>query len=127
MRVKIFLDDKRSTPEGFVRCYWPDEVFKLLETGPVHLISLDHDLGDDERGTGDDVVTYLQEQLILNNRLPPAVTIHSDNPSGCQKMWLGVSRLYERAYELTGKEGWLKMLYAMNKLQHRIRSLNQDG
>lgn len=50
--MKVFLDDERRTPEGWVRVYWPDEAIALLQTGQVTEISLDHDLGDDARGTG---------------------------------------------------------------------------
>lgn len=45
----VNLDDERSTPEGWHRVYWPEEAIALLETGNVTHISLDHDLGDDER------------------------------------------------------------------------------
>src|SRR5450631_1609881 len=50
--LKVFLDDERVTPPGWARMYWPDEAIQLLETGHVTEISLDHDLGDDARGTG---------------------------------------------------------------------------
>lgn len=50
--MRVFLDDERATPEGWVRAYWPDEVIALLETGVVAELSLDHDLGDDQRGGG---------------------------------------------------------------------------
>lgn len=33
--MKVFLDDERNTPDGWVRAYWPDEVIALLETGQV--------------------------------------------------------------------------------------------
>ncbi|VAW81561.1 hypothetical protein MNBD_GAMMA12-2513, partial [hydrothermal vent metagenome] len=56
--MKVYLDDERPTPEGWVRVYWPDEAIELLKTGKVKEISLDHDLGDDERGTGYDVVLW---------------------------------------------------------------------
>ena len=45
--MRIYLDDERTTPEGWVRTYWPDEVIALLEQGGVTHVSLDHDLGDD--------------------------------------------------------------------------------
>jgi hypothetical protein len=54
--MKVYLDDERNTPEGWTRVYWPDEAISLLEAGGVSEISLDHDLGDDERGTGYDAV-----------------------------------------------------------------------
>lgn len=37
--------DERDTPAGWIRVYWPDEVIKLLKTGKVTEISVDHDLG----------------------------------------------------------------------------------
>ncbi len=54
--MRVFLDDERATPDGWVRVYWPAEAIALLKTGAVEELSLDHDLGDDERGTGYDVV-----------------------------------------------------------------------
>jgi len=49
--MKVYLDDERSTLKGWVRGYWPDEAIKLLKTGTIKESSLDHDLGDDSRGT----------------------------------------------------------------------------
>lgn len=50
--VRVFLDDEREPPAGWVLVGWPDETIALLAEGKVAEISLDHDLGDDERGTG---------------------------------------------------------------------------
>ena len=50
--MKIYLDDERATPEGWVRCYWAEEVIFFLKNCAVDEVSLDHDLGDDNRGTG---------------------------------------------------------------------------
>jgi hypothetical protein len=48
--MKVFLDDLRTAPRGWVLVSWPDEAIQLLKTGSVTHLSLDHDLGDDERG-----------------------------------------------------------------------------
>lgn len=95
--MKVYLDDVRKTPDGWVRVYWPDEAIKLLRTGKVTHISLDHDLGDDDRGTGDDVVTWLQKQVYINKMKPPIITVHSDNGPAIKKMRQGIERLYEIA------------------------------
>lgn len=42
--MKIYLDDIRDTPNGWIRTYSSDETIKLLEAGGVEEISLDHDL-----------------------------------------------------------------------------------
>ena len=62
--MKVYLDDERATPEGWTRVYWPSEAIELLQTGQVTELSLDHDLGDDARGTGYDVVLWIEEQVI---------------------------------------------------------------
>jgi len=56
--MKVYLDDERETPDGWIRVYWPVEAIKLLKEDDVTEISLDHDLGDDERGTGYDVLLW---------------------------------------------------------------------
>ena len=58
--MDVFLDDRRQTPLGWTRVYWPDQAIALLETGKVACISLDHDLGDDARGTGIDVLHWIR-------------------------------------------------------------------
>jgi hypothetical protein len=91
--MKVFLDDERSTPPGWTRAYWPEEVIALLKTGQVSDLSLDHDLGDDERGTGYDVVLWIEEQVALNAFEPPSIQVHSANSSARAKMEAGIQSI----------------------------------
>ncbi len=93
--MRVFLDDERTTPEGWIRVYWPSEAIALLQTGEVEELSLDHDLGDDERGTGYDVVLWIEEAVALHQFIPPKMTVHSANTSARDKMLAGI-----RAIEL---------------------------
>jgi len=88
--VKVYLDDERATPEGWTRVYWPEEAIELLRTGMVEVISLDHDLGDDDRGTGYDVVKWIEEQVVTAGFVPPDMRVHSANVSARTKMELGI-------------------------------------
>lgn len=88
--MKVYLDDERATPVGWTRLYWPDEAIDLLLTGTVEVISLDHDLGDDQRGTGYDVVKWIEEQVVTAGFVPPIIRVHSANVSARKKMELGI-------------------------------------
>ncbi|WP_227458861.1 cyclic-phosphate processing receiver domain-containing protein [Cupriavidus pauculus] len=88
--MKVFLDDERPTPEGWCRVCWPDEAIRLLKTGAVEEISLDHDLGDDTRGTGYDVILWIEEAVALRGFKPPRIIVHSANSSAVDKMQAGV-------------------------------------
>lgn len=88
--MKVFLDDERPTPDGWHRVYWPDEVVQLLENETVEEISLDHDLGDDARGTGYDVILWIEEAVALRGFTPPKIRVHSANSSAGDKMRAGV-------------------------------------
>src|SRR5512132_2943655 len=46
-RMKVWLDDERSAPAGWVRVRTPEETIELLRSGAVEELSLDHDLGLD--------------------------------------------------------------------------------
>ncbi|WP_404764717.1 cyclic-phosphate processing receiver domain-containing protein [Vibrio alginolyticus] len=83
--MKIYLDDERQTPEGWHRVYWPEEAIELLKQGAVTEISLDHDLGDDDHGTGYDVVLWIEEAVATQNFQPPVIRVHSANSSAKQK------------------------------------------
>ena len=59
--INIFLDDIRKCPDGFIAARTVEEAIKLFKYN-VNIISLDHDLGQDENGnlrkTGYDFVKY---------------------------------------------------------------------
>ena len=91
--MRVFLDDERPTPEGWVRVWWPDEAIALLEGGEVTELSLDHDLGDDARGTGYDVVLWIEEAVALRGFKPPKIIVHSANSSARIKMQAGIAAI----------------------------------
>ena len=93
--LRVYLDDERPTPAGWVGLRWPDEVITLLEQGEVAELSLDHDLGDDERGTGNDVVVWIEEQVATRGFVPPKIRVHSANSAARIKMEAGI-RAIER-------------------------------
>ncbi|WP_434775080.1 cyclic-phosphate processing receiver domain-containing protein [Pseudomonas oryzihabitans] len=94
--MKIYLDDERCTPEGWVRAFWPDEVIHLLQTCCVSEVSLDHDLGNDLRGTGYDVILWIEEAVALRNFVPPKIHVHSANTSAAQRMRAGIQAIERR-------------------------------
>ena len=88
--MKVYLDDERVAPDGWIQTRWPDETIELLRTGEVTHLSLDHDLGDDERGTGYDVVLWVEGQVATTDFVPPEMTVHSANSSARIKMEAGI-------------------------------------
>jgi hypothetical protein len=95
--MKVYLDDERATPDGWMRVYWPSEAIELLKSVQVTEISLDHDLGDDERGTGYDIVLWIEEQVVLHGFVPPKISVHSANVSARAKMEAGIRAIIARA------------------------------
>ncbi|WAM25794.1 cyclic-phosphate processing receiver domain-containing protein [Myxococcus sp. NMCA1] len=91
--MKVYLDDERATPDGWVRVWWPEEAISLLKSGQVTELSLDHDLGDDAHGTGYDVLLWLEEAVATRGFVPPRVQVHSANSSARQKMTLAIARI----------------------------------
>jgi len=91
--MKVYLDDERETPAGWTRTYWPEDTIVLLQTGKVTHLSLDHDLGDDDRGTGYDVVLWVEEAVFLRGFSSPEMKVHSANSSAREKMESGIRRI----------------------------------
>jgi hypothetical protein len=91
--MKVFLDDERVAPVGWVQVRWPNEVIMLLEGGEVSHLSLDHDLGDDQRGTGYDVLLWIEREVALKKFAPPEITIHTANPAAMQRMLVAVQSI----------------------------------
>lgn len=97
MGIKVFLDDARITPEGWVRAYSAEEALHLLLSQEVEWLSLDYDLDlvpveqegliveakvnpDAKNGT------WLVREMIERNRWPLHLCIHSMNPTGVKEM-----------------------------------------
>ncbi len=96
--MNVFLDDVRDTPNGWTRCYWPDEVIALLQKKRVDTLSLDHDLGDDARGTGMTVINWIEEQVYANEKfMPPFINVHSDNAPRRIEMCRVIERIATQA------------------------------
>lgn len=97
--MKVYLDDVRPTPEGWVRCYWPEEVINILKSQQVSHLSLDHDLGDieNDQRNGYAVLLWIEEQVVTNGFTPPPViTVHSDNSSARIKMEAAIQSIYRQ-------------------------------
>lgn len=97
--MKVYLDDIRPCPDGWTLVRWPEEAIALLQTGQVTEISLDHDLGDDNHGTGNDVVLWIEEQTALHGFVPPVMWVHSDNWAKRPTMEAGIQNI-ERHHRL---------------------------
>lgn len=95
--MKVYLDDERQAPEGWIQVRWPEEAIALLETGTVEKISLDHDLGNDDYGTGYDVILWIEEAVATRGFGPPAMSVHSANSSARHKMELGIASIKKLA------------------------------
>lgn len=98
--MKVFLDDERPVPNGWVGVRWPDEAIVLLQAGVVTDISLDHDLGDDAKGTGYDVILWIEEAVACRGFVPPRITVHSANASARVRMELGILSIARMAQHL---------------------------
>lgn len=91
--IRVWLDDERPAPEGWIAVRWPQEAINWLRTHRVTHISLDHDLGDDARGTGYDVIVWIEEEMRRSGFEPPQITVHSANPAARVRMAAGVAAI----------------------------------
>jgi hypothetical protein len=86
-RINLFLDDLRDIPKGFTTARTVEEAIYYLENYHVEILSLDHDLGEDEEGnllpTGYDLVKYICEHGLRADK----IYIHTDNPVGRENMY----------------------------------------
>lgn len=83
MGVRLWHDDERPAPEGWLRAVTNWDAKDILMREEVVECSLDHDLGFHKGAeTGLDLV----EWMVQNDKVPERVTIHSWNPDGARYM-----------------------------------------
>jgi hypothetical protein len=91
--MRVWLDDIRTAPNGWTHVKTVVEAQKMMETGQVTHLSLDHDLG----GDGPDAYTLCL--WMAENDVWPTdwVGIHSANPVGRANMKAVINR-YSKFY-----------------------------
>jgi len=86
--MKIFLDDIRKAPPGYILIKNVDVLINLYNSygNDIKEISLDHDLGDGYK-TGYDFCKWFEEK-VFNNEITyiPKFTLHTANPVGRKNM-----------------------------------------
>ena len=48
--INLYVDDIRDCPRGFTVARKVEEAIQYIENYEIHILSLDHDLGEDENG-----------------------------------------------------------------------------
>lgn len=94
--MKIFLDDLRKPPDGWLHVLTAGYCILLLNSQDVDEISLDHDLGLEDE-TGYDVLLWIEEQVITKGYIPPKIKIHTANISARHKMELALGSIIKGA------------------------------
>lgn len=95
--MKVFLDDTRPAPNGWIKTKSAEETIQLLQTGKVTQLSLDYDLSATSLDNGYDVLIWLEEEIKNNNSfsLPINITIHSTHSLLKPRMESAVKNLYK--------------------------------
>lgn len=83
MSLKLWLDDSRPMPSDFdLHVRTAKEAIEILKAQKVDFISLDHDLGLPETGTGHDVANWIEQMAFYGSIGRIDWQVHSANPSG---------------------------------------------
>jgi hypothetical protein len=86
-KVNLYVDDLRDCPEDFVCARNFEQAVEYLNSYEIHILSLDHDLGEDENGiirkSGYELVKYFCEHGFRADK----IYLHTDNPVGRENMY----------------------------------------
>lgn len=74
--MKVWLDDIRKPPKGYIWCKNYNEIIFILMNKKVSIVDFDHDLGEEKSGY--DVAKFIVE----NNIEIDSFKVHSQNPVG---------------------------------------------
>ncbi|MCK2000326.1 hypothetical protein MZM54_02845 [[Brevibacterium] frigoritolerans] len=97
-KINLYLDDKRDCPEGFVLAKTMEEAIHYLETYEIHILSLDHDLGEDTEGNLLKTGYHLVKYFCQNGLRADKIYIHTDNPPGREDMYQTLKGAQKRGF-----------------------------
>ena len=88
--MKLWLDDERPAPAGWVHVRTAHDAILQIAAGGVAELSLDHDLGEPESevGTGYDVLLAMEEMAATGqgDLVPKVIDIHTANSAARMRM-----------------------------------------
>lgn len=94
--MNLYLDDIRNPPAGWVLVKTAPATIAILMTGQVKNLSLDHDLGDDDNGTGYDVLKWIELKVRTDPKFVlPNILIHTANPVGRMNMEAAIKAIHK--------------------------------
>lgn len=96
--MRLYLDDERTTPDGWVGVKTYTECVAVLASGVVTHISLDHDLGNPTDGkNGYDVACWIERECHTNPHFRlPMLMVHTQNPVGRENICRVLKPLKEK-------------------------------
>lgn len=98
--TKLWLDDVRDCPPGFLLARTAYVAIQILKKVPITFISFDHDLGEGE--TGYNVACFIEEGAYNGTIKRMEWAVHSANPVGRANIERAM-RSAERAWKQTGE------------------------
>lgn len=97
--IRVWLDDLRPMPPGYdLWVKTAKEAIEILATNTVVGISLDHDLGDEDRedcGRGTQVARFIEESAFNGEIEFVVCQVHSANPVGRDNMMGTLQNAYK--------------------------------
>ena len=85
--MKLYVDDIRIAPEDWVQAWNAAQAIRMLSTGEVTDLSLDHDLGVSALATGYDIMLWIEYQVHTEDEFElPNIKFHTANPAGRSNM-----------------------------------------
>jgi len=83
--IKIWLDDIRPAPDGFLWCHTAQSALDILKMQEVEYIDFDHDLGMYSLD-GYMVAVYIETLAHAKKIKRLGWSVHSDNPAGRERI-----------------------------------------
>ncbi|GAA0379005.1 cyclic-phosphate processing receiver domain-containing protein [Paenibacillus motobuensis] len=80
--IHVYMDDFRRCPKGFTLARSVEECIELLRLTEVDILSLDHDMGPDEK-TGTEVAVAIAREGLY----PREIYLHTSSMCGKKSMY----------------------------------------
>ncbi len=80
MKSKLFVDDWRNAPAGWVLARTVEEALQVLRTGEVEEVSLDYMIGEDPDHNFEPVARFIAQ--MPREKRPKRVLIHTSSGRG---------------------------------------------
>jgi hypothetical protein len=100
--MKLYVDEQKAAPKGWMAATKPQEAIALLQTGTVDVLNLQSDLNSPKFGSAMDLLNWMKTAILNYGLIPPTIKFHGEDSVQTERLQIEVLKI-KNLYRIRGQ------------------------